>query len=121
MKKPVTIDDYLAAFPEETRKVLEQIRATIRQVAPDAQETISYGMPTFKMNGVPLAYFAAFSHHIGFYAAPTAHEAFRTDLSGYKTGKGSVQFPLGQPMPLELIIRMVQFNLRALTVKKPVS
>lgn len=105
-----TIDEYIATFPEAIQAILQQIRATIKAAAPLAEETISYAMPTFKQQGV-LAHFAAFKNHIGFYATPTAHEAFAKELSRYKTGKGSVQFPLDQPMPLELIRQMVEFKL----------
>jgi len=105
-----TIDEYIATFPEGIQVMLQQIRATVRAAAPDAEESISYAMPTFKQHGV-LAYFAAFKNHIGFYAAPTAHASFAKELSPYKTGKGSVQFPLDAPMPLDLIRQMVEFNL----------
>ncbi|MFN7119444.1 MAG: iron chaperone [Saprospiraceae bacterium] len=105
-----TIDEYIATFPEDIQAILQQIRATIKAAAPHAEETISYAMPTFKQNGV-LAHFAAFKNHIGFYATPTAHDSFAKELSQYKTGKGSVQFPLDQPMPLDLIRQMVEFKL----------
>ena len=107
--KPKNIDAYIAGFPEDVQKILEHVRATVREAAPDAQEAIRYAMPTFILNG-NLIYFAAFKNHIGFYATPTGHEAFKKDLSGYKTGKGSVQFPLDEPMPVELIIRIVKFR-----------
>ncbi|RIV27016.1 hypothetical protein DYU11_01475 [Fibrisoma montanum] len=107
--KPNTIDEYIAAFPTDVQTVLQQVRATIRKAAPDAQETIKYAMPTYVLDG-NLVYFAAFQYHIGFYATPTGNEAFTEDLSGYKTGKGSIQFPLSQPMPLDLITRIVRFR-----------
>jgi uncharacterized protein YdhG (YjbR/CyaY superfamily) len=109
---PLNIDEYIAAFPLETQKLLEQVRQAIREIAPDAQETISYAMPAFKLNG-NLVYFAAYKHHIGFYATPTGHEAFKDELSKYKTGKGSVQFPLNQAMPLDLIKRIVAFRVES--------
>jgi len=109
--KPATIDEYIAGFPEEIRSVLQQVRETIQQAAPEAAETISYGMPAYKFQGKPLVYFAAFKNHLGFYATPAGHEAFAEELSRYKQGKGSVQFPLNQPMPLELITRMVKFRI----------
>lgn len=109
--KPKDIDAYIAGFPKDTQIMLEQIRATIRKAAPGATETISYAIPTFRLNG-NLVHFAAFKSHIGFYAAPTGHEAFKAELSAYKTGKGSVQFPLDQPMPLDLIARIVAFRVR---------
>ena len=106
---PQSIDEYIAGFPSETQQVLEQVRATIRAAAPEAQETISYAMPTYKLKGV-LVYFAAFKNHIGFYATPTGNVAFAEEIAGYKVGKGSIQFPLNKPMPLELITKMVQFR-----------
>lgn len=111
MLKISTIDDYIATFPEEVRSVLEQVRAAIQSAAPEATETISYAIPTFTQHG-HLVHFAAFKHHIGFYATPTGHEAFDQELSGYKQGKGSVQFPLDQPMPLDLIRRIVRFRVQ---------
>lgn len=107
--KPVTTDEYIAAFPKEVQDILELVRATIKKAAPEAEEGIAYGLPAYKLNG-PLVYFAAFKNHIGFYATPTGHEAFQQELSQYKQGKGSVQFPLDEPMPLDLITRMVKFR-----------
>ena len=109
--KPATINEYIASFPEDIQKVLEQVRETISQAAPEAGETINYGIPTFMLNG-NLVHFAAFKNHIGFYATPTGHEAFAEELSNYKQGKGSVQFPLNKPMPLELITSIVQFRVK---------
>lgn len=103
-----TIDDYIAEFPPEVRAVLEEVRAIIHETAPDATETISYAIPTFDLNGKHLVHFAAFTHHIGFYPTPTGTEAFKDELSHYKGGKGSVQFPLDQPMPNDLIRRIVK-------------
>lgn len=103
------IDDYIAAFPEDTQKILEQIRTTIKEAAPDAEESIKYAMPTFMLKG-NLLYFAAYKNHIGFYAAPTTNEAFKDEIAVYKTGKGSIQFPIDQPMPLNLIIKIVKFR-----------
>jgi uncharacterized protein YdhG (YjbR/CyaY superfamily) len=114
--KPATIDEYMAGFPKDVQAVLEQVRTTIRKAAPGAQETIAYGMPAYRLSG-PLVYFAAFKNHIGFYATPTGHEAFAKELSKYKQGKGSVQFPLNQPMPLELITRIVKFRVGENTSK----
>ena len=107
--KPATIDEYIAGFPAETQASLQEIRATVQAAAPDATEAIRYAIPTFILNG-NLVHFAGFKNHIGFYPAPTGAEAFKNELSVYKTGKGSVQFPLEQPMPLELITRIVQFR-----------
>ncbi len=111
--KPHTIDEYLAGFPKETQLILEQVRATIRKVAPDAGEKISYGIPTFTWQGTSLVHFAAFKNHVGFYATPTGHEAFKEELSRYKQGKGSVQFPLEAPIPLDLIARIVKFRMKS--------
>ena len=105
-----TVDAYIQSFPEDVQAVLNQFRKTIKQHAPAAEESISYGMPAYKLNGKPLVYFAAFKNHIGFYATPTGHEAFAKDLAVYKQGKGSVQFPFNQPMPLPLISEIVKFR-----------
>lgn len=107
--KSKDIDDYISRFPAEIQKLLQIFRKTIHDAAPDAVEAISYQMPTFKLNG-NLVHFAAFEKHIGFYPIPTGIEAFKAELSAYKTGKGSVQFPLDQPMPLDLIRRIVEFR-----------
>jgi uncharacterized protein YdhG (YjbR/CyaY superfamily) len=109
MTKPNDIDEYISGFPKEIQKILEQIRATVKEAAPEAVETIKYAMPTFTLQG-DLVHFAAFKNHIGLYAAPTGNEAFAEEFSGYKTGKGSVQFPLDKPMPLSLITKIVKFR-----------
>lgn len=111
------VDDYIAKSPADVQDTLRRIRATVRKAAPDAVESISYGMPAYKLNGKPLVYFAAFPHHIGFYATPQGHEAFSKELAKYKQGKGSVQFPLDQPMPYELIDAMTTFKKDLLTNK----
>jgi uncharacterized protein YdhG (YjbR/CyaY superfamily) len=105
-----SIDKYISAFPEEVQKLLVKIRITILKSAPGATESISYGMPAYKIKGKPLVYFAAFKNHIGFYATPTGHKEFEKDLSVYKQGKGSVQFPLEKPVPFELIGRITRFR-----------
>ena len=105
--KLTTIDQYIAGCEPEIQTVLEQERRTIATAAPLATEAISYGIPTFKLDGKNLVHFAAFTHHIGFYAPPDGHASFEGELSKYKQGKGSVQFPLNQPIPLDLIARMV--------------
>lgn len=125
MQKSIkNIDEYIADFSTETQAILQEIRATIKKSAPDATESISYGMPAYKLNGKPLVYFAAFKNHIGFYATPTGHAEFAEELSIYKQGKGSVQFPIDKPMPLDLISDIVQFrvmqNLERKAVKKKV-
>ena len=104
------VDDYIASFPSETQTILEQVRATIKKAAPGAEELISYAIPGYKFKGKPLVYFAGYKNHIGFYATPTGHEAFKEDLAIYKQGKGSVQFPLAKPMPLDLIERITKFR-----------
>ena len=91
-------------------ELMNIVRETVKLVFPEAQERISYGMPAYKMNGKPLVYFAGFKNHIGFYALPTAHSQFAEALSGYKQGKGSVQFPLNKPVPVDLIGRIVAFR-----------
>jgi uncharacterized protein YdhG (YjbR/CyaY superfamily) len=105
-------DDYIKSFPKDVRQRLEQIRTIIKNTAPDAEESISYAMPAYKLNGKPLVYFAAFKNHIGFYAAPSGHSEFAEELSKYKQGKGSVQFPLDKPLPLGLITKIVKFRLK---------
>ena len=112
MKKPVkNIDEYITGFSKDTQALLTQMRRTIKQAAPDAEEVISYSMPAFKYFGM-LVFFAAFKNHIGFYATPTGHEAFKKELSVYKEGKGSVQFPLDKPLPLGLITKIVKFRVK---------
>lgn len=105
------IDKYIDASPANVQKALHQVRETIRKAAPQAEETINYGIPTFKLNG-NLVHFAAFKNHIGFYPAPSGIEAFKKELSAYKGAKGSVQFPLDQPMPLALITKIVKFRVK---------
>ena len=104
-----SIDEYIASFPPEIQARLEAMRATIRAAAPDAEEKISYQMPTFFLKG-NLVHFAAFKQHIGFYPAPRGIEEFKEELSIYKGAKGSVQFPLDQPLPLDLVARIVRFR-----------
>ncbi len=108
--KPQNVDEYITGFPKGIQKVLKQIRLAIRKAAPDADESISYAMPAYKLHGKPLVYFAGYEHHIGFYATPTGHAEFAKELAKYKQGKGSVQFPLDEPMPLDLIKRIVVFR-----------
>lgn len=108
---PANVDEYIAGFPKETQIVLEQVRAAVKKAAPDAEEKISYAMPAFTIHKVPLVYFAAFKNHIGFYSVPLKNEAFKEEFSLYKTGRGSVQFPLNKPMPVSLITRIVEFRI----------
>ena len=107
--KPDNIDEYIAAFPQDIQERLQAIRAIVREAAPDAEETIKYQMPTFMLKG-NLVHFAAFKNHIGLYPTPSGIEAFQKELSVYKGAKGSIQFPLDQPLPLELIGKIVRFR-----------
>lgn len=106
---PKTIDEYIAGFPEDVQAILQKIRQTIKAAAPNAEEAISYQMPTFKLKG-NLVHFAAFKNHIGFYPVPSGIEQFKEELAVFKQGKGSVQFPLDKPMPYDLIRRIVVFR-----------
>jgi len=112
-KKPLyhSIDEYIAVFPADVQDILQELRSVIKASAPDAIEVISYQMPAFKQNGI-LVYFAAFKKHIGFYPAPQGIEEFKDELSQYKGGKGSVQFPIDKPLPIELISRIVKFRVQ---------
>ena len=105
-----SIDEYIAEFPAETQAVLTEVRELIRKSAPGATETISYAIPTFDLNGKHLVHFAGYAQHVGLYPAPSGLEAFQEDLKPYKVGKGSVQFPLDQPLPTDLIRRIVEFR-----------
>jgi uncharacterized protein YdhG (YjbR/CyaY superfamily) len=112
-----SIDEYIAGFPPETREALQTVRQVIRAAAPDATETISYAIPTFDLGG-HLVHFAGFRHHIGFYPTSSGIEAFERELKPYKRGRGSVQFPLGRPLPTDLIRRIVEFRVEEVTRKK---
>lgn len=103
------IDDYIGQFPDELQEILKLMRTTIQMAAPDATEKISYAMPTFYLNG-NLVHFAAYKNHIGFYPAPSGLEAFKREISRYKNSKGAVQFPIDEPLPVDLIKRIVQFR-----------
>ncbi|MHC1683098.1 MAG: iron chaperone [Clostridiaceae bacterium] len=104
-----TIDEYIDQFSPEVQEILKTIREIVKEVAPEAKEKISYGMPTFTLNG-NLVHFAAFKNHIGFYPTPTGIDEFKEELSQYKGAKGSVQFPLNKPIPYELIKKIVKFR-----------
>lgn len=110
-KELTSVDEYIKSFPQDVQTILQRIRDVIKETAPDATETISYKMPTFKLNGTYLVYFAAWKTHIGFYATPAGNEAFREELSPYKGAKGSIQFPLDQPIPYDLIKKIVMFRM----------
>ncbi len=105
-----SIDEYIAEFSVETQRALEELRALVHELAPDATETISYAIPTFDLGGKHLVHFAGYEKHVGLYPAPSGMEAFKGDLKAYKTGKGSVQFPLEEPLPVDLIRRIVAFR-----------
>lgn len=106
------MDDYITGFPDDVAYILTKIRERIQKAAPQAKETISYNMPAFKQNNKVLVYFAAYKNHIGFYALPSGNEVFQKELSIYKTGKGSIQFPLNEKMPFGLIEKIVKFRLK---------
>jgi len=108
---PDEIDAYIARFPKDVQAILQKIRKTIRKAAPEAQETINYQMPTFTLNG-NLVHFAAFEKHIGFYPTPSGITKFKKEIDLYKNAKGSVQFPLDQPIPYELIGRITEFRVK---------
>jgi uncharacterized protein YdhG (YjbR/CyaY superfamily) len=112
-----TVDSYINDFPQEVQQLLKKVRAIILEKAPKASECIKYGMPAYKTFGKPLVYFAGFKNHIGFYATPTGHSWFTAELSPYKQGKGSVQFPLNKPVPFDLIGRIVEFRVAENEVK----
>ena len=108
-RRPVTIDEYIANFPKDIQAILKKIRTTIRKAAPSAGEAIKYQIPTFTLNG-NLVHFAAFKEHIGFYPAPRGIDEFKDEVAIYRTGKGTLQFPLNQPIPYDLITRIVKFR-----------
>jgi uncharacterized protein YdhG (YjbR/CyaY superfamily) len=112
------VESYIKAFPEDVQEILKRIRAIIKEKAPGAVESISYGMPGYKTHSRPLVYFAGFAKHIGFYATPTGHAEFAAELSKFKLGKGSVQFPLDKPIPFDLIARIVEFRVKENAAKQ---
>jgi uncharacterized protein YdhG (YjbR/CyaY superfamily) len=105
-----TVDEYIASHPKKVQNILQELRQTVKEVAPEAKEVISYQMPAFKQNGV-LVWFAAFKSHVGFFPKVSAIEAFKQELSGYELSKGTIRFPLDKPMPLELIKKIVRYRL----------
>jgi uncharacterized protein YdhG (YjbR/CyaY superfamily) len=111
------VDTYIAGFPKDTQKLLEQLRAAIIKAAPGAEEVISYNMPAYKQNGM-LAFFAAYEKHIGFYPTGSGIIAFKKEIAIYKNSKGAVQFPIGKPLPLSLITKMVKFKVNENAVRK---
>jgi uncharacterized protein YdhG (YjbR/CyaY superfamily) len=112
-----TIDEYINAFEGEVKSILQKIRNTVREVAPEATEFINYGIPTFKQSG-NLVHFAAYKNHIGFYPSPSGMEEFKKEVALYKTGKGTMQFPLDKPIPYDLISEIVRFRVEENKFKK---
>ena len=112
------VDDYIASFDGETKQRLATVRTIIHECAPKAEEGFAYKMPSYKLDGKPLVYFAGYEHHIGFYATPNGHEAFQNEFALYKQGKGSVQFPHDKPLPTKLIKDVVRFRLGVITGTK---
>ncbi len=116
--KFTTMDGYIASFPKEVQGILEEIRLAIRKAAPGAVEAMSYQIPTFKLNGSNLVHFAAWKEHIGFYATPAGNAAFKRELAKYKVAKGSVHFPLDEPIPYDLVAKIAMFRVKELQKKK---
>jgi uncharacterized protein YdhG (YjbR/CyaY superfamily) len=116
-KEQNAVDQYISGFPREMQKILQKVRQTIRETAPEAEETIGYGIPTYKLNG-NLVHFGGFKHHVGFYPTPSALTDFQDELSRYEGAKGSVKFPLDQPMPLELIAKITKQRVQENLAKK---
>ena len=112
-----SVDEYIKSFSGDVQIQLNKIRDIIREKAPEADERIAYGMPAYIANGRPLVYFAGYEKHIGFYATPSGHAEFAEELSKYKQGKGSVQFPVNKPLPFELIARIVEFRVKETSLK----
>ena len=114
MIKAANFEEYSSHFPAEIQKKLRLLRKLVKETAPEAVEGMSYGMPAYKLNGRPLVYFAAQKNHFGFYGTPSTHAAFEVELAGYKKGKGSVQFPFNEELPLEIIKKMIIFKVNEL-------
>ena len=115
------IEDYIKNFPPKVQTILKKIRKLVKNTCPEATELFSYGMPAYKLNGKPLVYFAGYKNHIGLYATPQGHKQFKEELSGYKQGKGSVQFPLDNELPYDLIKRIVEFKTKDIQSKKKLT
>jgi len=110
-KRFKTMDEYIATFPENVQEILEKMRQTIREAAPEAKEAISYQMPTFKLNG-NLVHFAAYKNHVGFYPTPSGIDVFKKELAPYETSKGTVKFPIDKPIPNDLVRKIVEFRVK---------
>ena len=106
------VDEYIAGFPADVQERMQALRKTIRKVIPDAEESISYQIPTFKLNGKPVVYFAGFIKHIGFYPVPVGNPEFGDELATYASGKGTAKFPMNQPIPLNLVEKIVKFRVK---------
>jgi len=106
-----TVDEYIAGYPPEVQQLLQQVRTTIREAAPGADEGIGYRIAAYKLNGSPLIYFAGFEKHIGLYPVPVGNPELEADLAGYAAGKGTARFPIGKPIPFDLIRRLVKFRM----------
>ena len=122
MKKIIAtdVDSYISGYPPKVQKMLKQLRAAIKKAAPEAEESISYMMPAYKLNG-PLVYFGAYEKHIGFYPTGTGVAAFQKEIASYKTSKGAIQFPLDQPLPLALVEKIVKFKVKENLLKAEVK
>jgi uncharacterized protein YdhG (YjbR/CyaY superfamily) len=112
-----TVDEYISAFPASTKKILQEVRKTVHAAAPQAEDVISYNMPASKFKGV-LVYYAAYEKHIGFYPTASGIEVFKNQLGDYKFSRGAIQFPIDQPMPLDLIIKIVKFRVEEVQEKE---
>jgi uncharacterized protein YdhG (YjbR/CyaY superfamily) len=110
-KPPATVGEYIKRSPAEVRTALQKLRKTIKTTAPEAEEVISYAIPGYKYHGM-LIFFAAFKNHISVYPAPRGNEAFKKELAAYKGGKGTIQFPLGEPIPFDLVVRIIKFRMK---------
>lgn len=115
MQNVQTIDAYIQLYPKDVQVLLEKMRETIKKVEPTFEETISYGIPTFRLNGKNIVHFGAYPHHIGFYPTPNGIEAFKKELAEYASGKGTVKFPLDKPIPFDLVTRITKFRLAEAT------
>ncbi|MBP9817746.1 DUF1801 domain-containing protein [Candidatus Shapirobacteria bacterium] len=106
----MTVEEYLEQFPADIGRILKQIRSLIKKLSAEAEESIGYGMPAYKLKGKPLVYFAAFKKHVGLYPTPSGIKEFEKELANYKSAKGSVQFPLDKPIPYDLIEKIIRFR-----------
>lgn len=118
MKEYKSIDEYIASFPEDIQQTLQKIRQSIREVMPDGEEAIKYGIPTFRLKGKNIVHFAAYKTHFGFYPAPSGIEEFKKELEPYIAGKGTIQFPLDKPIPYDLVKKVTHFRVKQVTGEK---